>query len=148
MVLIEHDMDLALGLVDYVTCLNDGRLLVEADPDAIRTTSACRKSISGARIMLELGNVHSFYGDAHVVRGVSLDVKRGEMVALLGRNGMGKTTIIRSIMGLAPPMVRSGSIRWDGESLLGLPPHEIAARGSRSCRRAAGCSRRSPSPSI
>src|SRR6476661_2787822 len=89
---------------------------------------ACRKSTSGARTMLELVDVHSFYGDAHVVRGVSLTVKRGEIVALLGRNGMGKTTTMRSIMGLAPPMVRSGVIRWDGETLLGLPAHEIAAR--------------------
>jgi branched-chain amino acid transport system ATP-binding protein len=78
--------------------------------------------------MLELADVHSFYGNAHVVHGVSLTVNRGEVVALLGRNGMGKTTTMRSIMGLAPPQVRSGAIRWDGESLIDLRPHEIAAR--------------------
>ena len=78
--------------------------------------------------MLELADVHSFYGHAHVVHGASLSVARGEVVALLGRNGMGKTTTIRSIMGLSPPAVRSGTIRWDGESLLGLRAHEIAAR--------------------
>jgi branched-chain amino acid transport system ATP-binding protein len=60
---------------------------------------------------------------------VSLTVKRGEVVALLGRNGMGKTTTMRSIMGLAPPVVRAGMIRWDGADLLGLPAHAIAARG-------------------
>jgi branched-chain amino acid transport system ATP-binding protein len=90
---------------------------------------ACRRSISGARIMLELVDVHSFYGEAHVIHGASLTVERGEVVALLGRNGMGKTTTMRSIMGLAPPTVRSGTIRWDGGDLVGLPPHEIAARG-------------------
>jgi branched-chain amino acid transport system ATP-binding protein len=79
--------------------------------------------------MLELTDVHSFYGAAHVIRGVSLNVGRGEVVALLGRNGMGKTTTMRSIMGLAPPQVKLGSIRWDGASLLGLAAHEIAARG-------------------
>jgi branched-chain amino acid transport system ATP-binding protein len=79
--------------------------------------------------MLELIDVHSFYGEAHVIHGVSLTVNRGEVVALLGRNGMGKTTTLRSVMGLAPPKVRSGTIRWAGENLLGLPPHEIAARG-------------------
>jgi branched-chain amino acid transport system ATP-binding protein len=63
-----------------------------------------------------------------VVHGASLTVNRGEVVALLGRNGMGKTTTMRSIMGLTPPTVRSGVIRWNGQSLLGLPPHEIAAR--------------------
>ena len=78
--------------------------------------------------MLEVRDLHSGYGDAIVVRGVSLDVKPGEIVALLGRNGMGKTTVIRSIMGLVPPQVRSGTITWRGESLIGLPAHDIAAR--------------------
>ncbi len=78
--------------------------------------------------MLEVSDLHSGYGEALVIRGVTLDVKPGEVVALLGRNGMGKTTFIRSIMGLAPPKVRSGSINWRGESLVGLRPHDIAAR--------------------
>jgi branched-chain amino acid transport system ATP-binding protein len=78
--------------------------------------------------MLRVGDLHSGYGEAIVIRGVSLDVGPGEIVALLGRNGMGKTTLIRSIMGLTPPQVRSGSITWRGESLLGLRPHHIADR--------------------
>ncbi|QUS38675.1 ABC transporter ATP-binding protein [Tardiphaga alba] len=78
--------------------------------------------------MLEVRDLHSGYGDAVVVRGVSLDVKPGEIVALLGRNGMGKTTVIRSIMGLVPPQVRSGTITWRGESLIGMPAHDIAGR--------------------
>ena len=78
--------------------------------------------------MLEVRDLHSGYGEAQVVRGVSLDVGKAEIAALLGRNGMGKTTIIRSIMGLAPPQVRAGSITWRGESLLGLRPHDISAR--------------------
>jgi len=78
--------------------------------------------------MLEVRDLHSGYGDAHVIRGVSLDVAAGEVVGVLGRNGMGKTTLIRSIMGLAPPQIRAGSISWRGESLIGLRPHDIAAR--------------------
>jgi branched-chain amino acid transport system ATP-binding protein len=78
--------------------------------------------------MLEVRDLHSGYGEAIVVRGVSLDVGPGEIVALLGRNGMGKTTLIRSIMGLTPPQVRSGSITWRGQSLVGLRPHHIADR--------------------
>ena len=78
--------------------------------------------------MLDVRNVHSFYGAAHVLHGVSLDVKAGEIVALLGRNGMGKTTLIRSIMGLASPAVREGSILLEGRELRGLSPHEIARR--------------------
>jgi branched-chain amino acid transport system ATP-binding protein len=78
--------------------------------------------------MLEVCGLDSFYGEAHVVCGASLTVAKGEVVALLGRNGMGKTTLIRSIMGLTPPLVRAGDIRWRGETLLGLKPHAIAAR--------------------
>ena len=94
--------------------------------------------------MLEVRDLHSFYGDAHVIHGVSLDVAPGEVVALLGRNGMGKTTLIRSIMGLSPPQVRDGQ-RQAGEgrgtaSACGRTTSQRAR--SLSCRRAAGCSRR------
>jgi branched-chain amino acid transport system ATP-binding protein len=78
--------------------------------------------------VLEVRELHSFYGNAHVVCGASLTVGAGEVVALLGRNGMGKTTLIRSIMGLQPPQVRAGDIRWRGETLIGLRPHAVAAR--------------------
>ena len=78
--------------------------------------------------MLEVRDLHSGYGEAVVVRGVSLDVAPGEIVALLGRNGMGKTTLIRSIMGLVPPQVRAGTVSWRGENLVGMKPHDIAAR--------------------
>lgn len=76
--------------------------------------------------MLELTDVHASYGDAQVLRGVSLQVAKGRVVALLGRNGMGKTTLIRAIMGTAPPVVRDGSIRFNGRELRGLAPYEIA----------------------
>jgi branched-chain amino acid transport system ATP-binding protein len=78
--------------------------------------------------MLELRDLHCFYGDAHVIHGVSLQVAPGEVVALLGRNGMGKTTVIRAIMGLSPPQVRGGDVRWGGRSLNGLRPHAVAAQ--------------------
>jgi len=78
--------------------------------------------------MLEVRDLHSGYGEAVVVRGVSLDVAPGEIVALLGRNGMGKTTLIRSIMGLVPPQIRAGTISWRGDNLVGMKPHDIAAR--------------------
>jgi branched-chain amino acid transport system ATP-binding protein len=78
--------------------------------------------------MLEVCDLHSFYGEAQVICGASLTVAKGEVVVLLGRNGMGKTTLIRSVMGLTPPWVRSGDVRWSGETLIGLRPHAIAAR--------------------
>lgn len=78
--------------------------------------------------MLEVRDIHSFYGDAHVLHGASVTVQDGEVVALLGRNGMGKTSLIRSIMGLSTPQVRKGHVTWRGETLTGLKPHEIAKR--------------------
>lgn len=78
--------------------------------------------------MLEIQDLHSFYGEAHVLHGASLKVAEGEVVALLGRNGMGKTSLIRSVMRLGQPAVRRGSIRWRGAELTGLRPHEVAGR--------------------
>jgi branched-chain amino acid transport system ATP-binding protein len=78
--------------------------------------------------MLEVRDLHSYYGDAHVLHGASLTVADGEVVALLGRNGMGKTTLIRSIMRLNEPTVRHGSIAWHDEPLIGLRPFEVARR--------------------
>ncbi len=76
--------------------------------------------------------------------GVSLNVAAGEVVALLGRNGMGKTTIIRSIMGLTPPHVRSGSVRWKIRNCSACVRTTLPPARSPSCRRAAACFRRSP----
>ena len=78
--------------------------------------------------MLDVRDLHSFYGDAHVLHGASLTVRDSEVVALLGRNGMGKTSLVRSVMGLASPRVRSGAIAWKGESLIGQKAHQIARR--------------------
>jgi len=77
--------------------------------------------------LLAVGDVHTYYGDAHVLHGVSLDVAAGEVVALLGRHGAGKTTTLRSVMGLTPP--RRGSVRFRGEELAGRPAFALAAKG-------------------
>ena len=77
--------------------------------------------------MLKVDNIHTYYGDSYVLQGVSLEVGERSVVALLGRNGMGKTTTIRSIIGFNPP--REGEIFFKGESLKGLQPHQIAQKG-------------------
>jgi branched-chain amino acid transport system ATP-binding protein len=78
--------------------------------------------------MLEVRDLHSFYGDAHILHGVDIDVPDGRVVALLGRNGMGKTTLIRSIMGLPSVRVERGSVRYDGAELRGQASHAIAQK--------------------
>jgi branched-chain amino acid transport system ATP-binding protein len=77
--------------------------------------------------MIEVKDIHTWYGDSYTLQGVSLAVKDASIVTLLGRNGMGKTTTIRSIMGLTPP--RKGSIVYNGQEIVGLPPHKIARLG-------------------
>lgn len=77
--------------------------------------------------MLEVAGITAFYGAAQVLFGVSLSVGEGEAVALVGRNGMGKTTTIRAILGLTPPA--GGEVRFAGRRLNGEPPHRIARLG-------------------
>ncbi len=76
---------------------------------------------------LVIDDLHTYYGRSHILQGVSLTVGVGEVVALLGRNGVGKTTTMRSITGLTPPRV--GSILLDGQSVTGRPPHAVARTG-------------------
>jgi branched-chain amino acid transport system ATP-binding protein len=76
---------------------------------------------------LVLEDVHTYYGESYVLQGVSLALPEHSVVGLLGRNGVGKTTTIRSIVGFTPP--RRGTVRLDGENIAGLPPYRIAALG-------------------
>jgi len=76
---------------------------------------------------LEVDGLHAYYGLSHVLFGVSLRAEPGEVVALLGRNGAGKSTTLRSIMGLLPP--RAGRVRFGGEDITGWPPHRVCRRG-------------------
>lgn len=77
--------------------------------------------------LLRVVDAHTYYGDSHVLHGVSLNARRGEVTALLGRNGMGKTTLIRSVIGFTPP--RRGKILFHGEEIQAVPSHLIARRG-------------------
>jgi len=78
-------------------------------------------------MMLELIDIHTYYGESYVLRGVSLQISEGSVRALLGRNGMGKTTAIRSIIGFTPP--RRGQILFQGKEIMELPPNKIAKLG-------------------
>jgi branched-chain amino acid transport system ATP-binding protein len=77
--------------------------------------------------MLELRDVHAYYGESHILHGLSLTVRTGEVATLVGRNGVGKTTTLRTIMGIVPPA--RGEIALDGVSLVGLSSDRIAHRG-------------------
>ncbi len=77
--------------------------------------------------MLELKDVHTYYGNIHALKGISLKVEKGEIVSLIGSNGAGKSTTLRTIQGITRP--RSGTIMLEGVALEKLPPHEVAMRG-------------------
>ena len=77
--------------------------------------------------MLALDNVHAYYGDSHILRGVSLMVRPGEIACLLGRNGAGKTTTILAVMGYLQP--QPGRIRYNDRDIAGLPPYAVARLG-------------------
>ena len=77
--------------------------------------------------MLVLQDVHTYYGESHILKGISSEIKKGELVTLLGRNGAGKTTTLRSIMGIVPP--KQGTITFDGINICGQKPHSIASLG-------------------
>jgi branched-chain amino acid transport system ATP-binding protein len=79
--------------------------------------------------MLKVADLESSYGEAKVLRGMSLEVADGGLVALLGRNGMGKTSLCRSVMSLSPPQVRAGSILYEDAELTRLQPHQVAREG-------------------
>ena len=76
--------------------------------------------------MLEVRNLHAYYGKSHILHGVDLDVAKGEVVSLLGRNGVGRSTTIKAIIGEVPPI---GSIRFKGQEIAGWPSYRIARFG-------------------
>ncbi len=82
-------------------------------------------------ILLSVKDLHAFYGESHVLHGMTFDVPRGEVVTLLGRNGVGKTTTMRSIMGIVAN--RKGSIRHEGMEMVGLASNKIARQGIAYC---------------
>ncbi len=81
--------------------------------------------------LLEVRDLHAWYGESHVLHGVDFEVRRGEVVTLLGRNGAGKTTTLKSTMGMMPR--RAGSIRYEGSELIALPSNRIARLGIAIC---------------
>jgi len=77
--------------------------------------------------LVRMDDVHTYYGKSHILNGVSLKVERGEVVGLLGRNGVGKSTTLKTIMGLVRPS--RGTVLFDGVVITGLPPHKLARLG-------------------
>ena len=86
---------------------------------------------ASVRPLLAVKDLQAWYGESHILHGVTFEVRSGEVVTLLGRNGAGKTTTLKSIMGLVGR--RTGSITFEGKELVGLPPEKIARLGVAFC---------------
>jgi branched-chain amino acid transport system ATP-binding protein len=143
--LVEHDMDVVFGMATRIVVLHQGKVLADGAPQQIREDARVREIYLGqptaasaapaparpaaeARPLLEVERLNAGYGLAHVLHDVTFRIARGEIVALLGRNGVGKTTTLRSLAGLTPPFAGS-AVHLLGRDLAGRPPEEIARAG-------------------
>ena len=125
--LIEHDMQLVMSLSDRIFVMDYGRMIAQGSPSEIRSNSLVIKAYLVIRQMLNLLNVQIGYGNILAIKDVSLEVDRGEIVALIGTNGAGKSTLLMAISGVAP--CRTGRILLDGEEIQGYEPDRIVKMG-------------------
>jgi branched-chain amino acid transport system ATP-binding protein len=140
--IVEHDIDRVLGFSHRVTVMNQGEVLMAGTPEDVRTDRRVQEIYTGTgtppvtgRVadqardvqLLRAEGINTFYGKSHILDNVSLDVREGEIVALLGRNGAGKSTFLKTIAGLVPPA--SGTIEFQGQNIAGLPAPDIARSG-------------------
>lgn len=141
--LVEHDIDRVFQIADAVTVMNEGQVLVDGTVADARNSRRVQEVYigSGTHVLSEkhrasaakdvplltLDGVDTFYGKSHILRSVAFDVRENEIVALLGRNGAGKSTVLKTIVGIAPPA--AGSIQLAGEELAGKPSAVITRRG-------------------
>jgi ABC-type branched-subunit amino acid transport system ATPase component len=120
---VEHDMGVVFGLADKIAVVVYGEVIAFDTPEAVSTLP---KNMREATEMLNIDNLHAYYGKSHVLHGVSFNVKPGEIVALLGRNGSGRSTTAKAIMGLVDCQ---GDINWKGQQILGKKAFQIAHLG-------------------
>ncbi|WP_323795487.1 branched-chain amino acid ABC transporter ATP-binding protein/permease [Nisaea sp.] len=141
--IVEHDIDRVLAFSKHVTVMNQGEVLMSGGPEAVRTDSRVQEVYTGsgtpvvtgrkidaadeAARVLTIDKVNTFYGKSHILNDVGLDVNEGEIVALLGRNGAGKSTMLKTLAGLVP--AASGSVAFGDQELVGMPAYQAARLG-------------------
>ena len=128
-ILVEHDMGVVMELADRISVLHYGEILAEGSPEEIKNNEEVKKVYLGrfSSYVISMKEVNCYYGKSHVLNDTTLEIREKELVGLAGRNGVGKTTTLKSIMGLVPP--RSGEIRFDQDTLSRLPAYQIPRRG-------------------
>ncbi len=126
--LVEHDMEVVFRLAHMITVLHRGAVIADGAPDAVKADAEVQTGLPRRpRLMLAIEGLNTHYGASHVLQGVDLVVPRGRICSVLGRNGVGKTTTVRTVMGLVPPS--GGRVTLDGNDITGWPPHRVARAG-------------------
>ncbi len=141
--IVEHDIDRVLSISQRVTVMNQGELLMAGTPGEVRSdarvqevytgtgtppvTGRSEEALAQQPVLLDFAKVDAYYGKSHILQAATLDVRRGEIVALLGRNGAGKSTLLKTITGLVTPA--SGRIVFDGRDIAGAAAPGIARMG-------------------
>ncbi len=141
--IVEHDIDRVLSFCQEVTVMNEGKVLINGTPEIVRTDRQVQEIYTGTgtptvvgrsdaatqagETVLQVDGLHTFYGKSHILNGAALDVRKGEIVALLGRNGAGKSTFLKAIAGIVKPA--EGTLLLRGDDVTGLSPWEMARAG-------------------
>ncbi|HET8575509.1 MAG TPA: ATP-binding cassette domain-containing protein [Methylomirabilota bacterium] len=143
--LVEHDIDRVFAFADRITVMNEGQVVVDGPAAEVRdhpkvhevylghgrdvlfADTAGRPPTAAGAAVLRVSGIDTFYGKSHILHNVSLELRAGEVVARLGRNGAGKSSTLKSVMGLAPPAL--GQIEFAGRQIGGHSPEEIARLG-------------------
>jgi branched-chain amino acid transport system ATP-binding protein len=141
--IVEHDIDRVLSFCQEVTVMNEGKVLINGTPDVVRADQQVQEIYTGTgtpavigrgaqasgdgELVLQVEGLHTFYGKSHILNGAALEARKGEIVALLGRNGAGKSTFLKAIAGIVPPA--EGKLSLRGKDVTGLSHWQMARAG-------------------
>lgn len=141
--IVEHDIDRVLSFCQEVTVMNEGQVLINGTPEIVRTDRKVQEIYTGTgtpavvgrtavtstsgELVLQAENLHTYYGKSHILNGATLEARKGEIVALLGRNGAGKSTFLKTIAGIVTPA--DGKLLLHGKDVTGLSPWQMARAG-------------------